>query len=160
MKRKTIFPASLFLLACACTFVAQVGPQPVTPQPQGSVRDNSSTVPPLPDLIVERLFYDAPTGGARILIANIGKAQAKACELGFGCQVVVGKGTGSNGKEFEVMSTALAAPVNVAALNAGEKRWVSISMGKLNKVKQCSAVIDQSKVVSESNESNNTMSTK
>ncbi len=165
MKIKIIMLSCLLVALCSDVGLTQVGRKKTgLSQPQGPVgsKDAPGKPPPalaLPDLIVKRIVYDGKTEDARILVANIGKAQAKAFNLGFGCLAVISKGVGSDGKEFELKSTAVGT-VSVSLLNAGENRWVSLKMGKISNIEKCSAEADDEKVVTESNESNNTLSIK
>jgi hypothetical protein len=156
MKFKYILMAALFLILGVA---AQSGARAQITKDTRQKPGEGLKLVAMPDLIVERIAYDGKTEVARILVANTGKAQANAFKLGFGCHLIVGKGTGSDGKEFEVGSTVAASPVSVSSLNAGETRWLSIKMGKFDNIKKCTAEADTSKVIKESNESNNTLST-
>ncbi len=165
MKIKMVMLSCLLIAICSDAGLAQAGRKKTgTAQPKGPVGSNDAPGKPphslaRPDLIVKRIVYDGKVEDARILVANIGKAQAKAFNLGLGCLAVISKGVGSDGKEFKVKSTSVGT-VSVSLLNAGENRWVSLKMGKISNIEKCTAEADQEKVVTESNESNNTLSIK
>ncbi len=153
-------------MASAYICAAQGGKQTGLPKPNGPV--GSKDVPnkpppslPLPELVVKKIVYDGKVAEPRVLIANVGKTKAKSFELSFGCSFVIGKGTGSDGKPFDLISALPAAPVSVPALNAGAEKWISVGkFGKHSNIKQCGASVDSSKVVTESNELNNDLSIK